>query len=124
MSKTIVVPGELVTQERKRLGQNVFLREGKIYSDSLGFVSETDTVASVVPLEGVYMPVVGDVVLGIVSAEKFSGYEVDINSFYPAGVSKKEMREQLLPFSILSAKVMKVNELPDQESLLNISKRH
>lgn len=111
MSKRIVVPGELVTQERKRLGSNVFLREGKIFSDSIGFVSDSDTTTSVVPLKGVYRPVMGDVIVGIVAGERFSSYDVDIKSFYLANVSKKELREMLLPFSIVSAKVIKVNEM-------------
>ncbi|MEK6942188.1 MAG: KH domain-containing protein [archaeon] len=111
MSKRIVVPGELVTDERKRLGSNVFLREGKIFSDSIGFVSDSDTTTSVVPLKGVYRPIMGDVIVGIVAGERFSSYDVDINSFYLANVSKKELREMLQPFSIVSAKVIKVNEM-------------
>jgi len=111
MGKKIVVPGELVSSERKRLGSHVFLREGKIYSETLGFVQETDVTASVVPLEGVYMPQVGDVVVGIVSGEKFSVFEVNINSFLPSYVSKKEMREHLQPYSFVSGKIMKVSEL-------------
>ena len=45
-----------------------------------------------------------------VAGEKFSGYDVDINSFYLALASKKELREALQPFSIISAKIIKVNE--------------
>lgn len=115
MSRKIVIPGELVTTERKRLGQNVFLRDGKIFSDSVGFVEETDTTASVVALEGFYNPQPGDVVVGIVASEKFSVYLVDINSFYLSTVSKKELRDPLQPLSIVSAKVIKINELKEIE---------
>lgn len=111
MNKKIVVPGELVTAERKRLGSNVFLREGKIFSESLGFVNETDTTAAVVPLAGLYEPLQGDVVVGIVAEEKFSVYGIDINSIGLSFVSKKDFRDPLHLHSFVSAKVMRVNEM-------------
>ena len=84
MPKRIVVPGELVTAERKRLGENVYLKEGSIIATVVGLVNETDTTVSVVQLEGKYIPQEGDVVIGVVTDEKFSGYVVDINSCYPS----------------------------------------
>ncbi len=115
MSKRIVVPGELVTEERKKLGSHVFVREGKIYSECLGLVNDESDFASVVQLEGKYMPTVGDIVIGIISGEKFSIYEVDINSFYPAMIMKRELREVLKPGTIISAKIAKVNEMNEVE---------
>ncbi|MEM4327111.1 MAG: RNA-binding protein, partial [Candidatus Diapherotrites archaeon] len=115
MSKKIVIPGELVTEERKKLGSHVFVREGKIYSDSLGLVQTDSDFASVVPLEGKYIPKVGDVVIGIIVSEKFAVYGIDINSFYPSFILKKELREVLKPGSVVSAKVLKVNELNEVE---------
>ena len=115
MTKRLVIPGELVTEQRKKLGSHVFIREGKIYSDSLGLVNDESDYASVVPLEGKYAPTVGDIIIGIISAEKFSGYDVDINSFYPSYVSKKELREILKPGSVVSAKIVGVDELNEVE---------
>tara|TARA_Y100000310_G_C20674425_1_gene812124 strand:- start:869 stop:1510 length:642 start_codon:yes stop_codon:yes gene_type:complete len=111
LAKRIVIPGELVTEERKKLGSHVFVREGKIYSDAIGLVNDESDFASVVPLEGKYIPQVGDVLIGVISAEKFSVYLVDINSFYPSVISKRDLREILKPGSVVSAKIMKVNEL-------------
>lgn len=115
MGKRIVVPGELITEQRKRLGQHVYIREGKIYSDVLGIASEQDDIASVVPLRGQYMPENDDLIVGIVASEKFSGYVVDINSIYPSFVKKAEFREELKRGSIISAKVAFVNELNEAE---------
>ena len=115
MSKRIVVPGELVTEERKKLGSHVFVREGRIYSECMGLVNDESDFASVVPLEGKYMPQVGDVVIGIICGEKFSVYEVDINSFYSAMIMKRELREVLKPGTVISAKIIKVNELNEVE---------
>jgi len=115
MAKRLVIPGELVTEERKKLGSHVFVREGKIYSDSIGLVNDEADFASVVPLEGKYMPQMNDVIIGVIISERFAGYGVDINSFYPSFVSKKELREVLKPGSIISAKIMKVNEFNEVE---------
>src|SRR3989344_2690206 len=115
MAKRIVIPGELVTEERKKLGSHVFVREGKIYSDSMGLVNDDADFASVVPLEGKYMPQMNDVIVGVITVERFAGYGVDINSFYQSFVSKKELREVLKPGSIISAKIMKVNEFNEVE---------
>ncbi|VVB99770.1 Exosome complex component Rrp4 [uncultured archaeon] len=115
MSKRIVVPGELVTEERKKLGSHVFVREGKIYSECIGLVNDESDFASVVPLEGRYTPQVGDIVIGIIVGEKFSMYSVDINSFYEAMIMKRDLREVLKPGTIVSAKISKVNELNEVE---------
>jgi len=89
MTKTIVMPGDLVTEERKRLGGHVYLHEGKIYSDVIGIARVNDNVASVVPLEGSYAPTRGDIIIGVIKEEKVTGYLADINYFYQAYIQKK-----------------------------------
>lgn len=111
MGKMIVVPGEIVSEERKKLGDHVYIRNGKIYSDCLGITNNESTVASVVALEGKYKPAPGDVIVGIVTGEKIFGYSVDINSFYSSYINKKDLRERLNTGAIISAKIMKVNEI-------------
>lgn len=115
MEKKIVVPGELVTEERKRLGENTFLREGKIFSAVLGLSKVDHSVASVVALKGRYGPRKDDLVIGIVSSEVYPGYLVDINTVSPAFVSKKELRDPLHPNMVVSAKVMEVGDLGEVE---------
>ncbi len=115
MAKRVVVPGELVTEERKKMGSHVFVKEGKIYAECLGLVNDESDFASVVPLEGKYTPMINDVVIGIIVGEKFSIYEVDVNSFYPANIMKRELREVLKPGTVISAKIAKVNEMNEVE---------
>ncbi|MFH1586964.1 MAG: KH domain-containing protein [Candidatus Diapherotrites archaeon] len=109
--KRIVVPGELITDKRKKTGSHVFVREGKIYSDIIGLANEDGEFASVVPLEGKYVPMRNDLIVGVVSGEKFSGYDVNINTLYTTYLSKKEIRERLKIGSIISAKVMEIDEM-------------
>lgn len=115
MSKEIVVPGELLTAENKQIGVHTFAREGKIFADCLGIKNESEDRVSVVPLRGKYIPAENDVVIGVVKNEKFAGYDIEINSFYPSFVSNKDMREPLRVGSVISAKIVKVNEMNEAD---------
>ncbi len=109
--KKVVVPGELISEERKKIGENVFVREGKIYSSVLGLTDESSPVAGVVPLEGSYRPAEGDLIVGVVEMETFAGYLVNINTHAWSFLSKESLREPLKPGSIVSAQVARVNEV-------------
>ena len=113
--RKLVVPGEVVTKEQKKLGSHVFLSEGKIVSDALGFISESEEYVSVVPLEGKYIPHVGDLIVGVIASEKLSGYTVDVNSINESFVSKKEFRDNLKEGTFISAKVSDVDTLNEAD---------
>ncbi len=113
--KKIVVPGELVTEQRKITGEHVYSFNGKIYSDTIGITDNESTTASVVPLKGFYSPKQGDIIIGFVVSELFSGFLVEINSFYLSFMSKEGIREPLKRGSIVSARVIRVNELNEAD---------
>lgn len=113
--KQIVVPGELITAERKKLGQHVFIEDGKIYSDALGITYPDANVAYVVPLVGIYLPLSDDLVVGIVERETVKGYMVGINSIYSSYISADKVRDMLSKGSVVSAKVNSVNEINEAE---------
>lgn len=113
--KKLVVPGELISQERKRLGSNVFVSNGKIYSKVLGITELADEKASVVPLEGKYMPQQDDVVIGVVNRVVFAGYGVNLNSFTESFIPKSGVREELKAGDLISAKISYVNELREAD---------
>jgi exosome complex component RRP4 len=115
MTKEIVVPGELLSTENKQLGSHTFAIGEKIFADCLGIRNESDDRVSVVPLRGKYIPVENDVIIGVVKNEKFAGYDVEINSFYSSFVNKQDLRTPLKVGSIISAKVVKVNELNEAD---------
>ena len=113
--KVVVVPGDLVTAERKKLGQNVFIESGKIYSDSLGITYPNSSVAYVVPLSGRYIPHKDDLIVGIVERETVKGYMVGINSIYQCYLSAEKCRDRLQKGSVISAKVDSVNEVNEAD---------
>lgn len=115
MTRRIVIPGEVVTEERRRLGMHVYMQNGKIHSDVLGLADVGTETVNVIPLEGRYMPKQNDLVLGVVSGERFGGYEVDINTVSSSFLSNDKVRDRLRLGSIVSVKVVSVNELNEAE---------
>ena len=69
--KKVVIPGEILFEERKRLGSNVFVLNGKIYSKVLGITDNENETATVVPLQGPYVPRRDDSVVGVITRENF-----------------------------------------------------
>jgi len=119
MEPKIVIPGELVSDKKMRLGPHVFVENGKIYSDTIGIARVEKGLARVVPLQGKYMPKVGDVIIGIVVAEEYSVYAIDINSFYYSFISKEDTRIVLRKGNVVSAKISRINEI-NEVSLSNV----
>ena len=113
--KKIVVPGDLVTEQRKRLGKHVFTENGKIYSDALGITNPDSDSASVVPLHGNYVPGRNDIIIGIVSTETYNGYLIEINSIYKSFISKDMVRDRLQKGSVISAVITNVNEVNEAD---------
>ena len=113
--KKIVIPGDLIAEERKKLGQHVFIENGKIYSDALGISYPNSGTAYVVPLSGIYLPQRDDLVVGIVERETVKGYMVDINSIYSCYLSADKCRDRLEKGSIVSAKIDSVNEINEAD---------
>lgn len=111
MTKKIVVPGELIGENSRALGEHVYKLDNKVYSDSVGIVNENESRVDVVPLSGVYKPKQNDFVIGVVLEEKATGYVVDINSFYPLYLSKKDVYKPVRSKAVISARVYKVNEV-------------
>jgi exosome complex component RRP4 len=113
--KKLVIPGELVSDQRKRLGSNVFVSDGKIYSKVLGITELNDEKASVVPLEGKYVPQQEDVIIGVVTRVVFAGFGLNINSFTESFIPKSAIREDLKVGDLVSAKITYVNEMREAE---------
>jgi exosome complex component RRP4 len=83
--RKIVFPGEVVCERKgKKLGKGVYEFEGKVLSKFLGIPKESRDEVDVIPLNCVYLPKVGDKVIGIIKSVEISGWQVDINSPYTA----------------------------------------
>ncbi|MFH1448615.1 MAG: exosome complex protein Rrp4 [Candidatus Micrarchaeota archaeon] len=104
----IVVPGEILADKPVRI-PDTFIEDGKTYSEIIGLFYEQDM--RLIVLEGAYIPMDGDYVVGVVEEVKFAGYVVNINSPYGAFLSTKETRAKFDMGDIIFAKVKGVDEV-------------
>lgn len=106
----IVMPGELLSDKPERISY-AFVDKGKTYSTVVGLFSE----GKLVPLEGPYEPLPDDLIVGLITEVKFSGYSVDINTAYPAFLSSREIRERYNMGDMIFARIALIDEVRSTE---------
>ncbi len=111
--RPIVLPGEFLCQrEGKKIGDNVYEEDGKVFSKVIGIPKITDSEVSVIALSGKYMPKVGDRVIGTIIGVEVAGWFVDINSPYVAFLPLGEAVEEFVDTSRVDiSKYYDVNEV-------------
>jgi exosome complex component RRP4 len=92
--RELVVPGDEIINSMDYLpGRNCFREGNSIYAKRLGVVSVDGRVLSVIPLTGVYLPRVGDMVIGEIVDIQSNGWVVSINSAHDAYLPLSGVRE-------------------------------
>lgn len=113
--REIVIPGQLLA-ENERFGESCFSENSKIYSNIYGLARIINGVVEVIPLNGIYVPKVGDVVIGIVKEIHQQKFYVDINSPYK-GIIMSENNHSFNPKQeykigdVISGIIIEVNEI-------------
>jgi exosome complex component RRP4 len=83
--REVVLPGEFIEDRKgRKLGTGVFAEGEKVFSKVLGIARMDENEIYVIPLSGVYVPKVGDRIVGVIEETEISGWSVDINSPYTA----------------------------------------
>ena len=77
-----VIPGDVVTTGPFRPEQNVILDGDKIISTTIGISEIYDDSVKVIPLTGMYIPKIDDLVIAKVNSHTSLSWELDINSCY------------------------------------------
>jgi exosome complex component RRP4 len=106
MEKKIVTPGELLFDFPKRLS-GVYIENGKTYSSVVGMLSE----GFFIPLKGRYAPFPGDLIVGVVMEERFSGYLIDVNAPFQGVLDSRDLRQEFKIGDVLIARVDSVDEI-------------
>jgi exosome complex component RRP4 len=82
--KQLVAPGELLAEGPYFAGDNTYREGSKIYSSKIGLAEVIGNKLIVVPIKGVYIPRLDDIVVGRITDIGMSGWQVDISAPYPA----------------------------------------
>lgn len=92
--RELVVPGEEIIRSIDYVpGKNCFREGESIYAKRVGLVSINGRVISVIPLSGVYIPKVGDMVIGEIKEVQPTGWVVDIKAPYYAYLPLAGLKE-------------------------------
>ncbi|WP_297500189.1 exosome complex RNA-binding protein Rrp4 [Thermococcus sp.] len=92
--RELVVPGTLLAQGPFKNGRGTFREGNRIYSTVIGLVEIRGDMIRVIPLEGPYIPEVGDNVLGKIVDVRFSNWTVDIGAPYQANLRVQDAVEE------------------------------
>jgi exosome complex component RRP4 len=84
--RELVVPGQLLAEGRYRPSIGTYDEDGKIFSALVGLAELRGNTVKVVPLEGVYIPREGDLVIGKIIAVMGNNWKIDIKGPYIASL--------------------------------------
>ncbi len=92
--RDVVLPGEKLVESLDYLpGRNVFREGNDIFAKKVGLVSVLNRVVSVIPFNSVYIPKVGDMVIGEVIDIQSNGWILDIGAPFEAYLPLSGVRE-------------------------------
>jgi len=100
MQRRVVLPGEQIEERKgRKLGSNVYPENDNVFSKVLGIPKVNENEISVIPLAGVYLPKIGDGIIGKILEVEISGWSVDINSPYMAFLHLAEAVDEFVDTS-------------------------
>ena len=127
--RRLVIPGELVSKENKKLGSGVAREDDSIHSNQLGLLEEKENFVRVIPLSGGYNPKEVDFVIGVVSYVHNTFWRLDIaapySSILPGGeffrdLRGKERLRDIMPIG--SAVYVKIKEVTKSKGVFTTLK--
>ena len=89
--RELVLPGDLLDSSGAKVGEYAYERDGNVSAAVLGIKNVSPNGVGVIPLHGQYMPVAGDLVIGVINDIGPSNWMADINAPYPAPLHVSEV---------------------------------
>ncbi len=97
-ARDFVVPGDKLVESMEFLpGRNCFRDGNGIYVKKTGIVSIEGRVLSVIPLNGIYMPSMGDMIIGEVTDIQHNGWVIGVKAPYQAYLPLSGVRGYIDP---------------------------
>ncbi|MCD6279410.1 hypothetical protein J7J26_01390 [Candidatus Micrarchaeota archaeon] len=105
MNDEIKLPGDVLYDKPVQMPYG-YIENGKTYTTVLGIKRKR-----LIPLKGPYDPKPGDLIIGVVSDVRFSGYNIFVNMPYDVSISSRGIRFDLDYNDIITAKISHVDEV-------------
>ncbi len=93
-SKSVVLPGSLLADDKHKLGDNTFKEDGKIYSNITGIAYIESNTISVIPFKNSYKPKFGDLIIGQVTDSTYTSWSIKINSSFQGFLPTSELYDK------------------------------
>ena len=134
LKKRFVLPGDVLTTAPLRLERNVVLEGKKIISTTIGLSSVFNDSVKVIPLTGIYIPRIDDLVVGVIKTISGNSWFADINSCYQGMLlgqdvfgrgsypTTSEMKDRLDKGDIIYARI--ANSDRQREPLISIADKN
>ena len=132
--KRHVLPGDFITTAPLRLHGNVVLDGKRVISTAIGLSDVSTDSVRVIPLTGVNLPKIDDLVIGIIQYISGNSWFADINSCYQGMLlgqdvfgrgsypTTSEMKERLVKGDIIFARI--ANSDRQREPLISIADKN
>ena len=105
--RKIIIPGEKVADHKVRM-ENTFIEGEATYAATVGMLDEDGRF---IPLEGIYKPLSGDLVVGLITDSRHSGYGVDINLPSSGFISSRDTRVRMNVGEIIMGRIKEADEV-------------
>ena len=103
----IVIPGEMLVEKPLRT-ENAMIEDNKTFSTVLGIFNDEKGILT--PLEGLWYPRRGDIVLGIVEEARLNSYNVELSSPFKGIIIAKFVETRLQRGDVVEAEVKELDE--------------
>jgi len=125
IKKRYVIPGDVIIEGNYRPLMNVIKKDNFIISTRIGIAESSKDGIKVIPLSGVYIPRVNDIVIGKIIDNSSLSWEVDINAIFSAHLpaqdvfgrdfspAKDDMKKRLAPGDLITARIITFDRTRD-----------
>jgi exosome complex component RRP4 len=125
IKKRYVVPGDVIIEGNYRPLMNVIKKNNFIIATRIGIAESSKDGIKVIPLSGVYIPRINDIVIGKIVDNSSLSWEVDINACFSAHLpaqdvfgrdfspAKDDMKKRLAPGDLVTARIITFDRTRD-----------
>jgi exosome complex component RRP4 len=125
IKKRYVIPGDVIIEGNYRPLMNVIKKDNFIIATRIGIAESSKDGIKVIPLSGVYIPRVNDIVIGKIVDNSSLSWEVDINAIFSAHLpaqdvfgrdfspAKDDMKKRLAPGDLITSRIITFDRTRD-----------
>src|SRR5687768_8667251 len=122
IKKRYVIPGDVIIEGNYRPLMNVIKKDNVIIATRIGIAESSKDGIKVIPLSGVYIPRINDIVIGKIIDNSSLSWEVDINACFSAHLpaqyvfgrdfspAKDDMKKRLAPGDLVRSEERRVGK--------------